>query len=226
MSFLAGVGGKADDQAAQQGRAKGEQPLLLGQAWHHLAATPLQAALHRREGINDGSIFAVFAHVVLVAVAGLQFDPESARHQGEEGIANVEVEQVAAAGVGHQHQAAFIQAPELLHRQTWGAVVLTQHPQLPATAGFKGVEGGLQAGPLAIAEGLGQVDHWRGVVRQQVGVVIGLGGAGAKPQQADQEQQGCGEATQAPERLAKAHGCCFSGTAFSPTPRRCRECFS
>ena len=29
----------------------------------------------------------MLAHVVLVAVAGLQFDPESARHQGEEGIA-------------------------------------------------------------------------------------------------------------------------------------------
>ena len=59
------------------------------------------------------------------AMAGsLQLHPVSARHHREVGITNVEVQQVPAAGVGHQQQAAFIQPPELAYGQAWCALVL------------------------------------------------------------------------------------------------------
>ena len=127
------------------------------------------------EGIEDGPIAAMLAHVVLVAVAGLELDPEGAGHQGEEGIADVEIEQVAAPFIGHQQQAALIQLPKILNRLAWRAVVLGQNAQLPAAALLKAIQFAFQAAALAIREVVGQIDHGCGVVGQQVGVVVGPG---------------------------------------------------
>ena len=175
MLRLAGIGRKAHDQAPEDGGGQGEQPLLLGQTWHHLATTPLQAGFHRLQGSVDGAVFAVVAHVKLVAVSGLQFHPVGARHQGKQGIAHVEIEQVAAPGIGHQQQAAFVQVPKIAHCQSRGALVLGQHPQFPARIEFKSIQLLFQGGALAIGEGFGQVNHRGGVIRQQLRIVVGPG---------------------------------------------------
>ena len=148
--------------------------MLERQPWHHLATAPLQADLYSVEGIDDGAILTVFLHVVLVAESRLQLNPVGAWHQREKGVAHVEVEQVAATGVCHQQQAAFVQPPEFLHGPTWGAFVLRQNPQLPARGGLNVVESLFQTGALGIGEGLGEIDHRRRVVRQQLGIVVGV----------------------------------------------------
>jgi hypothetical protein len=130
----------------------------------------------------------VVAHIELVAEAGLQLHPVGARHQGKQGIAHVEVEQVAAAGIGHHQQAALIEVPEVLHRQAGRALVLGEHAQLPAGVGLHLAELLLQVGALHVTEGAGQVDHRGGVIGQQLRVVGGAG-RGHAQQHAHQGQQ-------------------------------------
>ena len=94
------------------------------QSWHYLTATAIKAHLHSIKGRKNGTVFSVVADIELVAVAGLQFNPSGAGHQSEERIPNVEVEQVASAGVGDQKKTAFVEPPELLHGETGCAFVL------------------------------------------------------------------------------------------------------
>ena len=143
----------------------------------------------------------MFLHVVLVAESRLQLNPVGAWHQREKGVAHVEVEQVAATGVRHQQQAAFVQPPEFLHGPTWGAFVLRQNPQLPARGGLNVVESLFQTGALGIGEGLGEIDHRRRVVRQQLGIVVGVSRQGS-----GQGDQGCQQHSPQPCDAMCSHG--------------------
>jgi hypothetical protein len=88
-----------------------------------------------------------------------------------------------------------IQLPEVANRQAWGAFVLRKHPQLPAAGALELVEFAFQGGPLLVGEGLGQIDHRRGVIGQQLGVVVGPGTAcGDGQEQATEGEQAPGQA--------------------------------
>ena len=53
-----------------------------------------------------------------------------ARHQCEQSIAHIEVEQIAPPRICHQQQAAFVKPPEVLDGQPWSSLVLRQYSQL------------------------------------------------------------------------------------------------
>ena len=163
----------ASDQSTKNRGGEGEQPLFLRQAGHHLTAADFQATFNGVQRIEDRRILSMVAHVVLVAETGLQLHPVGARHQGEEGITHVEVQQVAATFIGDEQQAALIEAPEVLHRETRCAVVLRQHAQLPAAHMFKIIEFRLQGAALGVGEDLRQINHRSGMVRQEIRVVVG-----------------------------------------------------
>jgi len=127
----------------------------------HLHSRPLQARFPGSEECHTRRPSSAVgpAHVVLVAVARLPPQPPRRvrGNQCEQGVADVEVEQVAArAERPQQTRPASSKPPELLHRQAAGwALVLGEDPQLQPCFVFKNRQFAFQAVALAVGEGPG-----------------------------------------------------------------------